>query len=199
MLKVSEIVAAISKRAEGRYEAASPEKLEADPTLAGFELATVQLRRISQPGAGWRTILIAAFPFDSGSIQAAFRWAADVRDMLAEPQTADLYMFLAIEGIASEDAARLETDDRFCRKIVAREEEDVESFLDRSFLATLSPSDSSDSISDPLSTSLAALVAAYAWIEPHRDTWRGLLLSGQSGSEIAEALATVAFDDGDVK
>jgi hypothetical protein len=63
-------------------------------------------------------------------------------------------MFMLIEGIASEDAARLETDDRFCRKVVVREGEDTDSFLDRSFLATLSPSGSSDSISDPLLASL---------------------------------------------
>lgn len=66
-------------------------------------------------------MLIAAIPYDLEKIQGAFRWAADVRDTLAEPQTADLYMFMLIDGVASEDAARLETDDRFCRKVVVRE------------------------------------------------------------------------------
>ena len=119
--------------------------------------------------------------------------------MLAEPQTADLYMFMLIEGIASEDAARLETDDRFCRKVVAREQECVDSFLDRSFLATLSPAGSSDNISDPLLASLGSLGLTHSWVVPHLDTWRELLLSGKSGVDIAEALRTVVFGDEDTQ
>ncbi len=41
------------------------------------------------------------------ALQAANQWAADVRDMLPEPETADLYMFLMISGIAMDDAARI--------------------------------------------------------------------------------------------
>lgn len=197
MLTIQEIVAAISKRAEGRYEVLSSDAGELASPSIEIDSTTVQLKRVNQEGAGWRTVLIAAFPFDSAKIQGAFRWAADVRDMLSEPQTADLYMFMLIEGIASEDAARLETDDRFCRKIVAREQEDVGSFLDRSFLATLSPAGSSDNISDPLLASLLSLSLAHSWVVPHLETWRELLLSGQSGSDIAEALKVAAFGEED--
>lgn len=197
MLTIPEMVAAISKRAEGRYEVALSDMFELASPSIEINSTAVQLKRVNQEGAGWRTVLIAAFPFDSAKIQGAFRWAADVRDMLAEPQTTDLYMFMLIGGIASEDAARLETDDRFCRKVVVREEEDTDSFLDRSFLATLSPAGNSDNISDPLLSSLSALALAHSWIEPHLDTWRELLLSGRSGGEIAEALKAAAFGDED--
>jgi len=195
MLTIPEMVAAISKRAEGRYEVALS---DFDPASPSVEIVstTVQLKRVNREGAGWRTVLIAAFPFDSAKIQGAFRWAADIRDMLAEPQTADIYMFMLIEGIASEDAARLEADDRFCRKIVVRGQEDAESFLNRSFLATLSPaSSSSDNINDPLLASLDSLGQAHSWVVPHREKWRELLLSGQSGGDIAEALKVAAFGD----
>lgn len=195
MLTISEMVAAISKRAEGRYEILLSKNFELASPSAEFESTTVQLKRVNQEGAGWRTVLIAAFPFDSAKIQGAFRWAADVRDMLVEPQTADLYMFMLIEGIASEDAARLETDDRFCRKIVVREQEDVSSFLDRSFLATLSPAGSANDISDPVLASLNSLAIAHSWVVPHLEVWRELLLSGRTGSDIAEALKVAAFGE----
>lgn len=197
MLTIPEMVAAISKRAEGRYEVSLSDTLELESPLIEIDSTTVQLKRVNQEGAGWRTVLIAAFTYDQAKILDAFRWAADVRDMLAEPQTADLYMFMLIEGIASEDAARLETDDRFCIKVVIREQEDVDSFLDRSFLATLSPASSSDNISDPLLASLDSLGVAHSWVVPHLDTWRELLLSGKSGSDIAEALKVAAFGDED--
>lgn len=195
MLTISEMVAAIAKRAEGRYEILLSKNFELASPSTEFESTTVQLKRVNQEGAGWRTVLIAAFPFDSAKIQGAFRWAADVRDMLVEPQTADLYMFMLIEGIASEDAARLETDDRFCRKIVVREQEDVSSFLDRSFLATLSPAGSANAISDPVLASLNSLAIAHSWVVPHLEVWRELLLSGRSGSDIAEALKVAAFGE----
>jgi hypothetical protein len=199
MLTIPEMVAAISKRAEGRYETLSSNNVEPASPSTEFESATVQLKRVNQDGAGWRTVLIAAFPFDSAKIQDAFRWAADVRDMLVEPQTADLYMFMLIEGIAPEDAARLETDDRFCRKIVVREQEDVSSFLDRSFLAPLSPAGNANDISDPLLASLNSLALAHSWVAPHLEVWRELLLSGRSSSDIAEALNVAAFGEKDSK
>ncbi|HGN0628615.1 hypothetical protein HGQ98_02460 [Achromobacter ruhlandii] len=195
MLTIPDMVAAISKRAEGRYEISFPDTGELAAPSIEIDSTTVQLKRINHEGAGWRTVLIAAFPFDSTKIQGAFRWAADVRDMLAEPQTADLYMFMLIEGIASEDAARLEADDRFCRKIVVRVHEDVASFLDRSFLATLSPAGGSNNINDPLLGALASLSLAHSWVVPHVETWRELLLSGRSGGDIAEALKVAAFGD----
>ncbi|UVM19163.1 hypothetical protein LOY42_12945 [Pseudomonas sp. B21-023] len=197
MIDISELVSAVRQRAEGRYDVSPPESVDLASPLAEIEFQTIQLKRVNQNTAGWRTVLIAAFPFEPVSIQGAFRWAADVRDMLPEPQTADLYMFLLIDGIASEDAARLETDDRFCRKVVARQEEDVSSFLDRSFLAALAPAGTSDGITDPLLAALDSLKKSHSWVEPHLPEWHGLLLSGMAGAEIADALKRVAYGDED--
>ena len=199
MINISELVSAIRQRAEGRFEVAAPQTVDLASPLAEIEFQTIQLKRVNKEGAGWRTVLIAAFPFELANIQGAFRWAADVRDMLPEPQTADLYMFLLIEGVASEDAARLETDDRFCRKVVAREQENVSSFLDRSFLASLIPFGSSDGITDPLLAALESLKKAHSWVEPHLPEWHGLLLSGMAGVDIADALKRVAYGEEDFK
>lgn len=199
MIEVSELVSAIRLRAEKRYEVSDPKAVDLAAPLADFPFEIIQLKRVNQDGAGWRTVLIATFPLDLANIQRAFRWAADVRDMLPEPQTADLYMFLLIQGVDAEDAARLETDDRFCRKVVAREKEDVSSFLDRSFLAALAPAGSSDGISDPLLAALEALKKTHSWVEPHLPQWHELLLSGKAGAEIADALKRVTYGEEDFK
>ncbi|WP_219703971.1 ABC-three component system middle component 1 [Marinomonas lutimaris] len=193
MLTIQTMVEAISLRAIGRYEVSLLQTFDLVQTSIEVDSKTLQLRRINRDGAGWKTVLIVAFPYDLEKIKDSFRWAADVRDNLAEPQTADLYMFMLIEGIESEDAARLETDDRFCRKIVVREGEDVDSFLNRGFLAPLSPASSSENINDPLLVSLNALVKAHSWVDSNM--WRELLLSGRAGSEIAEDLKALVLDD----
>lgn len=197
MPTIPEIVTAILKRAEDRYEVSLPNAFEMVSPSIEIDFNAVQLKRINREGAGWRTVLIAAFHFDSAKIQGAFRWAADVRDILAEPLTADLYMFMLIEGIASEDAARLETDDRFCRKVVFREHEDIDSFLNRSFLASLTPAEGSNDLSDPLLASLASLTQTHTWVEPHLETWRELLLSEKAGEDIVKALRVATFGDED--
>ena len=79
MLTIPQMVAAISKRAEGRYEILSSENFELASPSNEFESTTVQLKRVNQEGAGWRTVLIASLPYDVAKIQGAFRWAADVR------------------------------------------------------------------------------------------------------------------------
>ncbi|KOC90002.1 MULTISPECIES: ABC-three component system middle component 1 [Erwiniaceae] len=197
MPTIQELVTAITKRAEGRYDVHLQDVDRMVSPSIDLGITTIQLKRSNRENAGWRTVLITAFPSDRDNIQSAFRWAADIRDILAEPQTADLYMFMLIDGIESEDAARLETDDRFCRKVVLREREDIDSFLDRSFLASLTPAKGGNDISDPLLASLNSMCLAHTWVEPHLETWRELLLSEKSGDEIVNSLKDMAFGEKD--
>lgn len=197
MPSIQELIKAITERAEHRYEIRSPDTDEMISPSADIGISAIQLKRINRQNAGWRTVLITAFPCDHDNIQSAFRWAADVRDILAEPQTADLYMFMLIEGVESEDAARFETDDRFCRKVVLRDGEDIDSFLDRSFLASLTPARGGSDINDPLLASLDSLLKAHSWVKPHLDTWRELLLSDKSEEDVIHSLRTVMFGDED--
>ncbi|EPP7461942.1 ABC-three component system middle component 1 [Escherichia coli] len=197
MPTIQELVTAITKRAKGRYEVHFPDVDEMVSPSIDIGMTAIQLRRINRENAGWRTVLITAFPSKVDNIQSAFRWAADIRDILAEPQTADLYMFMLIDGVESEDAARFETDDRFCRKVVFRKQEDIDSFLDRSFLASLTPARGGNDISDPLLASLNSMGQAHSWVEPHLETWRELLLSEKSGDEIVNALRDMMFGEKD--
>ncbi|MFE0587798.1 ABC-three component system middle component 1 [Pantoea vagans] len=193
MLTIQKLMTSITQRAEGRYEVHLPDLYEMMPPKKDISINAIQLKRINRESAGWRTVLLTAIHDDPDNIQNAFRWAADVRDSLAEPQTADLYMFMLIDGIQSEDAARLETDDRFCRKLVLRGYEDIDSFLDRSFLASLTPSTTDKDISDPLITSLNSLSQVHSWVEPHLGEWREILLSEKTGDEVVKSLRTVTF------
>ncbi|GEM_PF-604252 len=197
MPTIQELVTAITKRAEGRYEVHLVDEDEMVSPSIDIGMTAIQLRRINRENAGWRTVLITAFPSNKDNIQSAFRWAADIRDLLAEPQTADLYMFMLIDGVESEDAARFETDDRFCRKVVLRKHEDIDSFLDRSFLASLTPARDGNDISDPLLASLNSMCQAHNWVKPHLEKWRELLLSEKSGDEIVNSLRDMTFGEKD--
>lgn len=197
MPTIQELVTAITKRAEGRYEVHLVDEDEMVSPSIDIGMTAIQLRRINRENAGWRTVLITAFPSNKDNIQSAFRWAADIRDILAEPQTADLYMFMLIDGVESEDAARFETDDRFCRKVVLRKHEDIDSFLDRSFLASLTPARDGNDISDPLLASLNSMCQAHNWVKPHLEKWRELLLSEKSGDEIVNSLRDMMFGEKD--
>lgn len=197
MPTIQELITAITQRAEGRYEVHLPDMNDMVSPSIDFGTAAVRLKRLKLVNAGWRTVLITECPYGLEYIQSAFRWAADVRDMLAEPQTVDLYMFMLIKGIESEDASRFETDDRFCRKVVLREGEDIASFLDRSFLASLTPASVGNEINDPLLASLSSLCQAHSWVKPHIEQWRELLLSEKTGDEVVQSLKTVTFGDKD--
>ncbi|BBO56429.1 ABC-three component system middle component 1 [Cobetia sp. AM6] len=194
MMTIQGVIAAIAKRVEGRYEEpVINQELFCFPD-PGVEFETCRLKRINRPNAGFKTILIVDLSYESSSLQAAFRLAADVRDILPEPETADLYMFMLIRKIPFEDATRIETDDRFCRKVVAKESEKVDELLDRTFLSSLSLTTISEGLNDPLLAALASLGDTHPWTLRHLDSWRNSLLSGKNGSEIADELRKQAFD-----
>lgn len=89
MPTIQELITAITQRAEGRYEVHVPDMNDMVSPSIDFGTAAVRLKRLKLVKAGWRTVLITECPYGVEYIQSAFRWAADVRDMLAEPQTVD--------------------------------------------------------------------------------------------------------------
>lgn len=117
--------------------------------------------------------------------------AADIREELPEPETADLYMIMMIEGVADEVAGRIETDDRFCRKFVLRSHETANELLDRTFLGSISTETTSSTLSDPLQASLDALGKEHSWTQDHLEAWRDILLSGKTGADLGQSLASV--------
>lgn len=192
-MPIEAMIAAIEARAFGRFTFALGND-DLMPASSGLpQLAGVRVCRLQRSGAGgWRTILVAQGEFTSEVIQTLYSWAADVREQLPEPETADLYMFLLIQGIPDEEAVRIETDDRFCRKVVLRGSESVADLLDRTFLALVSQDADAGAIGDPLQAALAGLAGVHPWTQAHLGVWHEILLSGKTGADLASALEAAA-------
>lgn len=194
---IEQMTTAIESRASMRFEliVENEKFMPGSPSIP--QLAGARVCRLRRTGAeaGWRTILLAKADFSSDAIQGLYRWAADVRDQLPEPETADLYMFLLIPGIPDEEAARVETDDRFCRKFVLRTSESAPDLLDRTFLALVSSESNSATIGDPLQAALVDLAKEHPWTEAHLSVWREILLAGGTGAELAHALRSTTTSD----
>lgn len=196
MLILQELTGAIIQRVEGRYDVCPRDVTELMLPEVECDSHVVRLKRSHMKRAGWRTLLLIELPLTA--LQVANQWAADVRDVLLEPETADLYMFLMISGIAEDDAARIETDDRFCRKVVVRESEAAGDFLNRTFLATLDPAGDVETLSDPLVSALNTLSNTHPWSAPHISAWRAQLLTNQNGADVVHFL-TNSLSEGEVQ
>ncbi len=191
-MSIESMITAVRLRAQGRFTVTDHAGFM--PVSLGLpqlkQAHVVRLQRAGSSG-GYRTLLIAESSFTSEDIHVVYRWAADIREQLEEPETADLYLLLRVEGIPDEEATRIETDDRFCRKVVLRSAESVSDFLDRTFLAPLFEDSDAGAIGDPLQAALGGLGAQYPWAAPHLVGWRESLLSGKTGVELARALESV--------
>lgn len=186
MMTLQQLATAISLRSKGRYELQPKDKIELPET--DHSSLILRLKRAHIEQAGWRTILLIELP--SRSVQAAHQWAASIRDALPEPETSDLFMFLILQEATPDEAIRIETDDRFCRKIVARPQETPMELLDRTFLAALEPPGNIETLSDPLVAALDALSSAHSWTKEHINLWKTELLSSMGGADIARSLRT---------
>lgn len=192
-MSIEATISAIEARAFGRFTVSAGDKnlLLAPSDFPRVTGASVRRLRRSDTAGGWRTILIAKVEFTSEAIQDLYRWAADVRAQLHEPETADLYLFMLVTDIPDEEASRIETDDRFCRKIVLRRAETIGDLLDRTFLATVAQDASTGTIGDPLQAALVGVADEHPWLQAHLSLWREVLLSGLTGDDLALALGSV--------
>lgn len=151
----------------------------------GFSARVLIARRTCRGNGGRRTILVANA--DSlNTAGAALHWTAAVRDVLPEPATADIYLFLEIESASLDDCLRLEADDQYCRKYVKRPDESGELFLSRTFLAAPVAPRRVGEMADPLSASLLQTAKLHSWFSPKEQRhWRQALMSGAAGQELA--------------
>jgi len=195
MTIIDEIATAIEIRAQERFEVSRDMNVMPDVTSQEGALHVLRLQRVGKK-TGTRTILVVQAENERESLREAFMVAADARDSLPEPEASDLYMIMAISGVSDQDAARIETDDRFCRKYVLRVGESVYSLLDRSFLVSGQAESQVSAISDPFRVALAAVADAHPWVKDHLDSWRGVLLSGYSNVELVDSLLETAKESG---
>lgn len=191
MTRIEEITAAIEARAVERFEVSQDDHVTRSSSLQNGGHRILRLRRVGR-NAGARTVLIAHIANERESLRMAFMCAADVRESLPDPEASDLYMIMAIDGVSDQDASRIETDDRFCRKYVLRSGESVYSLLDRSFLVSGQAESQLAALNDPFRVALTAVAEAHPWMRGHMDGWRGALLSGDGTSELVDRLLVSA-------
>jgi len=166
----------------------------------GLEEAAAQVLTVCRAGmkrAGFRTVLLAQVE-TLQEAAAALLWCANVRDVLAEPATADLYLFLKIKDATLEDCLRLEADDQYCRKHVERPGESSEDFINRTFLGASITPERGGALVDPVLASLADAANTHDWFSgPEQERWRQALLSGVTGSDLAERIIDGAMRGAD--
>lgn len=205
------LLAKIEERAKQRFSCTSSgDAIDKIQSLASSELTdcgVILLRRTVNQGSGYRTLLVAALESEN-KLHAAVTWAAEVRASLLEPEAADLYLFLSIQDITDDVAARIESSEQFCRKYVTRADVDFINTLDRSFLAAPYGSKSAETtkeaktsetgLADPLSNSFIETERVHPWFDAkEQQEWRSILLSGNTGRDLAEQLLTglITVDD----
>jgi len=195
-MATEDIVAAILLRVEGRFsvQTEGPE-IQGLLALASADLSdcrVIRLRRNNNDHAGWRTLLIASLGSEQ-ELPIANRWAADSRDRLLEPETADLYMILLVGGLTDNDGAGIEANEQFCRKYVFRMEESIEKLLDRTFLGPVIAMLGGEAMFDPFIEALLQTSRGHNWLDADkRDSWHSALLSGKTGSDLFEMLRSTA-------
>lgn len=183
-MKTQEIEAQVRIRAQNRFEVSVDEFLArlAEPSLA--DVFALKLRRADMPNSSGRTILLAVID-KLEEWKTVSRWTAQVRDVLPEPETSDLYLILLAEGFSSHNCSRIEADEQFCRKYVTTSVEEIPSLLDRTFLAPLSVSGTGDGIVDPVTAAFQSTQAKHAWLKNAlQEHWLRTFLSEKAGKDL---------------
>lgn len=188
----NQFLEAVRSRTEDRFELQTTgSEVDMLHSLASELLTNRKVIRLRRPGnenSGWRTFLVVALE-SSEHIPTANRWAAEVRDSLLDPETADLYLFLLVDGITVNVSLDIEASELFCRKFVIRQDESVEELLNRTFLTQIFSHLEGVTFTDPLQTALFQTGGRHAWFSDQcQVAWRSSILSGKSGSDIAEDL-----------
>lgn len=184
MMKNREIEAQVRTRAQNRFEVSVVESLAllAEPSLA--DVSALKLRRATKPHSSGRTVLLAVID-KVEDWKTVSRWTAQVRDMLPEPETSDLYLILLAEEFSSHNCSRIEADEQFCRKYVTSSLEEIPSLLDRTFLARLSASGTGDGIVDPVTAAFQSTQARHAWLtNTVQEHWLRTFLSEKTGKDL---------------
>ncbi|MBN9382206.1 MAG: hypothetical protein J0H74_15665 [Chitinophagaceae bacterium] len=137
-----------------------------------------------------KTLLSVRIPRER--LKDALAWAALSKDMLLNPETADLYLFITWkdENTPSlDECLRIESSEDFCRKFVLRPNEKEETFIERTFISELTIVTPVDLGQDPLISAFSGLEEQFSWFtEEEKRKWLQAFNSGISSYELFYAL-----------
>lgn len=132
----------------------------------------VRIKRLSSEFYGWKTLAFVEIEADRESeikneLKNALSWIASVKENLLEPESTDLYLFLAFNAdISNEECLRLESTEQFCRKYVLLQDETIPAFFNRTFLQELLSSNDTTEGTDPLERAFANTLTEFSWLTP---------------------------------
>jgi hypothetical protein len=139
-----------------------------------------------------KTLLVTGI--DPDQIRDILQWAALCKEVLLDPETSDVYLFIMWlgENIPSiEECLRIEANEDFCRKFVLRPNETIESFIERTFLKKIDAPEPLDLGQDPLISAFSGLEEHFSWFDhAEKNRWKEAFNSGASGSDLFDALIT---------
>lgn len=139
----------------------------------------------------WRTVLVTVL-VNKVQLRLAFEWAALVKETLLDPESSDLYLFIAFGNhinLTIEYCILIESTEQFCRKYVLRPEETPEQLIERTFLAPLINSSVNNRISDPLLAAFSITGNQRTWFNTaEQNKWQKIFLSGKKGDELVDEL-----------
>jgi len=150
----------------------------------------LRLKRNNYPNLKtYKTILVVGIT-DDKEMAFPLKWAASVKEILLDPETSDLYLFIYQNGnISLETCLRIESTEQFCRKFILHPKETIEHFLERTFLAKLEASTEEVLSTDPLLKAFTEVQKEFDWLtSKEQKRWSEILLSGKTGSELIEDL-----------
>lgn len=183
-MKTWEIEAQIRARVQSRFDVSVDRSFTLLAEKPLNDVTALKVRRSTKPESSGRTILLAAIDKIEDWLLVA-RWTAQVRDMLPEPETSDLYLILLGEGFSPHNRSRLEADEQFCRKYVASSIEEMPQLLDRTFLTSLSTSETGSTIIDPVTSAFQAIQIKHSWLtDSLREQWLKTFLSDKAGKDL---------------
>lgn len=183
-MKTHEIEVQIRLRAESRFDVTVDETLALLAETGLVDVSALKVRRMGSPKSGGRTILLAAID-DINEWKLVSRWSAQVRDVLPEPETSDLYLFLLANRFSTHNRSLIESDEQFCRKYVAGSVDELPEMLDRTFMASLSPRKDGGGITDPITAAFQATQHKHAWLtDTFQQHWLSTFLTEKPGKDL---------------
>jgi hypothetical protein len=144
------------------------------------------IRFARQQISSFKTLLIVGI--SHAKLLDALEWAAISKDLLLDPETADIYLFILWTDEAKpslDECLRIEASEDFCRKFVLRPDENAQSFIERTFISGLDPPNPVDLGQDPLIAAFAGLEEQFPWFDDaEKAKWRDAFNSGISSYDL---------------
>jgi hypothetical protein len=191
-MSYEELIKAITLKAKDRFNIDS-NSFENILSLCPQELTIrtlLRLERIAQPKIQTRKTILVVGIEDVDQTVHALRWAAIAKELLVDPESSDLYLFICFnQSVPLDVCLMIESTEQFCRKYVLHPEETVEHFLERTFLAKASSPTQGSLSADPLIKSFVSVQLEHNWFDANeQNNWKSTLLGGLTGYELIEEL-----------